>query len=156
MTSYHDVTNNVYSVTMTTIRHCSIQEFGRGASNQAVAPGITRPLHATESNSCSCGEIRNIDFKFRRYHESTFNKNAVIALQVQFACQFGLIDVTLHLTLASRTSICRASFTTFGSITCGSFALSNVHHNIMLLVINTDVARGHMGYAHAPQNKINC
>jgi len=29
------------------IRHCSILEFGRGASNQAVAPGITRPLHAT-------------------------------------------------------------------------------------------------------------
>ena len=46
-----DVTQYNYSiqfpVTMTTIRHCSILEFGRGASNQAVAPGITRPLHAT-------------------------------------------------------------------------------------------------------------
>jgi len=33
---------------MTTIdlRHCSILEFGRGASNQAVAPGIIRPLLA--------------------------------------------------------------------------------------------------------------
>jgi len=50
MTSYHDVTNNVYSVTMTTIRHSSILEFGRGASNQAVAPGITRPLHATDEH----------------------------------------------------------------------------------------------------------
>ena len=48
MTSYCDVTNSVYPVTMTTIRHCSILEFGRGASNQAVAPGITRPLHAIE------------------------------------------------------------------------------------------------------------
>jgi len=26
-----------------------------------------------------------------------FNKNEVIALQVQFACQFGLIDVTMYL-----------------------------------------------------------
>jgi len=29
MTSYCDVTNSVYPVTMTTIRHCSILEFGR-------------------------------------------------------------------------------------------------------------------------------
>jgi len=47
MTSYCDVTNSVYPVTMTTKRHCSILQFGRGASNQAVAPGITSPLHAT-------------------------------------------------------------------------------------------------------------
>ena len=47
MTSYCDVTNNVHPVTMTTIRHPSILGFGRGASNQAVAPGISRPLHAT-------------------------------------------------------------------------------------------------------------
>ena len=50
MTSYCGVTNNsVYPVTMTTmvLCHCSILEFGRGASNQTVAPGITRPLHAT-------------------------------------------------------------------------------------------------------------
>jgi len=42
---------SVYPVTMTTIElsHCLILEFGRGASNQAVAPGITRPLHATGS-----------------------------------------------------------------------------------------------------------
>jgi len=30
MTSYCDVTNSVYPVTITTIRHCSILEFGRG------------------------------------------------------------------------------------------------------------------------------
>jgi len=47
MTSCCDITNSVYPITMTTIRHCSILEFGRGSSNQAVAPGITRPLHAT-------------------------------------------------------------------------------------------------------------
>jgi len=32
---------------MTTKRHCSLLEFGKGASSQAVAPGITRPLQAT-------------------------------------------------------------------------------------------------------------
>jgi len=32
---------------MTTIRHCLILAFGKGAYKQAVAPGITRPLHAT-------------------------------------------------------------------------------------------------------------
>jgi len=36
MTSYCDITISV----------CSILEFGRGAYNQAVAPGITTPLHA--------------------------------------------------------------------------------------------------------------
>jgi len=49
--SYHDVTNNVYSVTMTTIHHYSVLEFGRVASKQAVAPGITRPLHATANST---------------------------------------------------------------------------------------------------------
>ena len=29
MTSYYDIENSVYTVTMTTIRHCSILEFGR-------------------------------------------------------------------------------------------------------------------------------
>jgi len=52
MTSYCNVTNSVYPVKMTTIRHCSILEFSRGASNQAVAPGITRPLHATGPSDC--------------------------------------------------------------------------------------------------------
>jgi len=48
MTSYRDVRNSEYLVTMTTmgLRHCSILEFGKGASNQAVAQGITGPLHA--------------------------------------------------------------------------------------------------------------
>jgi len=50
MTSYCYVKNSVYPVTMTTKRHCSILEFVRGASNQAVAPGITRPLHATANH----------------------------------------------------------------------------------------------------------
>jgi len=47
MTSFCDVINSAYEVTITTIRHCSILEFGSGAYNQAVAPGITRPLYAT-------------------------------------------------------------------------------------------------------------
>jgi len=48
MTSYGDVTNSVYPVTITTTLLCSKLDFGRGASNQAVVPGITRPLHATD------------------------------------------------------------------------------------------------------------
>ena len=47
MTSCCDVTNSVCPVTMTTIRHCSTPALVRGAYNQAVAPDITRPLHAT-------------------------------------------------------------------------------------------------------------
>jgi len=71
----------------------------------------------------------------------SFNKREVIALQVNFACQFGLIDVTLHL----RSPLhCRASFATFGLIMSGSGALSNVHNSSMLLVINMAVGGGHM------------
>jgi len=57
-TSYCDVTNSLYAVKMTTIRHCSMLEFGKGAYNPKVVPGITRPLHATaqkrrlQINSC--------------------------------------------------------------------------------------------------------
>jgi len=47
MTSYCDITNSLYPVTMTTIRHCSILEFGEGHTIKAVAPGITKPLHVT-------------------------------------------------------------------------------------------------------------
>jgi len=48
MTSHCDVTNSVYLVAMTIMHHCSILEFGRGVFNQAIAPGISRPLHDTE------------------------------------------------------------------------------------------------------------
>jgi len=51
MTSCCDVTNSVCPVTKTTIRHCSTLVVVRGAYNQAVAPGITRPLHATGSGA---------------------------------------------------------------------------------------------------------
>jgi len=48
MTLFCVVTKSVYpATTMTTIRQCSILEFGRRAYNQDVVPGITRPLHAT-------------------------------------------------------------------------------------------------------------
>jgi len=40
-----------------------------------------------------------------------FNKSEVIVLEVQFACQFSLIDVTLHW----RSDLhCRAFFTSVG------------------------------------------
>ena len=58
MSSYCDVTKSVYPVTMTTVRHCSKLEFGRGHTIKQIAPGITRPLHATDNNlpsyQCSC------------------------------------------------------------------------------------------------------
>jgi len=47
MTSHYDVANSLDQVTTWTIRHSSILEFDRGASNQAVTPGTTWPLHAT-------------------------------------------------------------------------------------------------------------
>jgi len=56
MTSYCDVTSSVYAVTITTIRHCSMREFGKGAYNQEVAQGITRPLHA---NPASQSNVNN-------------------------------------------------------------------------------------------------
>jgi len=49
------------------------------------------------------------------------NKSEVIASSVSFVCQFGLIDVTLHL----RSPLhCRASFSTFRLITSSSGTLS--------------------------------
>jgi len=47
-TSYCDVTNSVYPVTMTTIRHCSIIEFGRGHTIKKspwASPDLCTPLH---------------------------------------------------------------------------------------------------------------
>jgi len=55
MTSYCEVTNSLYPVTMTTIRHYSMLEVGREAYNQEVAPGITRPLHATAPRDAGAG-----------------------------------------------------------------------------------------------------
>jgi len=80
MTSYCDVTNSVYPVTMTTIRNCSILEFGGEASNQAVAPGITRPctpLRTELSNnlfspmalSCVCKQDVGTDLSLFRSPE---------------------------------------------------------------------------------------
>jgi len=48
MTSYCDVTSGIYPITMTTIRHCTILEFGRGEYNQASRPGH----HQT--SACHC------------------------------------------------------------------------------------------------------
>jgi len=47
MTSYCDVTNIVYPVTMTTIGYCSKLGFSRGHRIKQSPQGITRPLHAT-------------------------------------------------------------------------------------------------------------
>jgi len=67
--------------------------------------------------------------------------------QVQLACQFGLIDVTL---LLHSPLHCRTSFTIFVLITSSSGTLSNVHHSSMLLVTKMTVGGGHMTYAHSP------
>ena len=57
VTSNFDVPNSVYPVTMTTIRHCSILGFGRGHTIKQVAPGITRPLHATALSELSMNDL---------------------------------------------------------------------------------------------------
>jgi len=47
--SYCDVTSSVFPVTMTTIRHCSILEFGRGHRNKQsprASPDLCTPLLA--------------------------------------------------------------------------------------------------------------
>jgi len=66
VTSFCDVTNSAYAVAMTTagLRHCSVLEFGRGASKQAVAPGITRPLDLCQTQSAS-PDIRHEMFSAR-------------------------------------------------------------------------------------------
>jgi len=48
ITSYCDVTNSVYPVTMTTIRHRSILEFGRGGIQSSGHPGH----HQTYARHC--------------------------------------------------------------------------------------------------------
>jgi len=64
--------------TLVTIRRCSILEFGRGAYNQAVAPGITRLLHATVYDSritsksvhpCASAEI-NFAYPFQVFDDA--------------------------------------------------------------------------------------
>jgi len=64
MTSYCDVTTSVYPVTMTTIRHCSILEFGGGYTIKQlprVSPDLCTPLvrsvlsveaHSTMEKKC--------------------------------------------------------------------------------------------------------
>ena len=91
MTSYCDVTNSVYPVTMTTICHCSILEFVKGASNQAVAPGITTPLHATGMKS----QLLRVKGKFSvDIKMSNFVGNV---LQNKFyACCYILLSGTNH------------------------------------------------------------
>jgi len=61
MTSYCDVTNSAYPVTLCNIRDCSILEFDRRASNQAVTPGIN---HHTSARHCSTAvPIYNVSSK---------------------------------------------------------------------------------------------
>ena len=43
------------------LHHCSILEFGREASNQAVTLGITRPRHATEQKRAVTQDNVNIN-----------------------------------------------------------------------------------------------
>jgi len=45
---------------MTTIGHCLILGFGEGACNEAVAPGITRPLHATQLRNRIAGVVDEV------------------------------------------------------------------------------------------------
>ena len=66
---------------MTTIRHCSVLEFDSGACNQAVAPGITRPLPASDApnfsdlisdfalkKACNPCDVTKYNLKMKAYH----------------------------------------------------------------------------------------
>ena len=98
-TSYRDVTNSVYPVTMTTIRHCSILEFGRGASNQAVALGITRPLHAGFNTS----KTKVLTISSNITHHSPLQLANHLLSKVDFHKHLGLI---FHRFLSWHTVVC--------------------------------------------------
>jgi len=57
----HRISNN-----KVTIRHCLILEFRRRASNQAVAPGITTPLHGTDLSNEYVSKYSNQIFPFSK------------------------------------------------------------------------------------------
>ena len=73
MTSYCDVKNGIYPVTMTTIRYCSILEFGRGHTIKQAAPGITRPLHTIGHRSKTEMMKRKIKSHFFDLVQSVFS-----------------------------------------------------------------------------------
>jgi len=73
MTSCRDITNSVYPVTMTTIRHSFAQywNFLGGAYNQAVVLGITRPLHATDPTSLKKMSLKKFQVVWQPYFVAT-------------------------------------------------------------------------------------
>jgi len=77
-THEYDVINSVYAVTMTNISLCHslILDFDRGTSTQAVAPGTTRPLHATGL------ETDNVMKKFYKCVLANFTKEKHFTFQV--------------------------------------------------------------------------
>jgi len=115
MTSYCDVTNSAFSVLMTTIRHCSILKFSRGACNHAVAPGITRPLHATVWNgtltmkeamlltSSKCQKQRKSRIHLNRKCQALNNYRKSATCEVD----------RKHIMCFNRKSICGRGFTLY-------------------------------------------
>ena len=96
VTSNFDVPNSVYPVTMTTIRHCSMLEFVSGANNQAVAPGITSPLHATRQQLCTNGKSLALLYAF----------NVIVNL----TDKEGMWGKTYHFFYNRLSCFCRLSF----------------------------------------------
>jgi len=79
MTSDWAVTDTVYSTAMTTTRYGLIQEFGKGAFHEAVAQGITRPLHATgrkssQLSSCRRRTTKRVYRSMKGHEERKFQK----------------------------------------------------------------------------------
>ena len=60
MESDDETSDSTALVTVTTIGHCLILEFGKGAYNEAVAQGITRPLHATQLRNWIAGVVDEV------------------------------------------------------------------------------------------------
>jgi len=116
MTSYCDVTNSVYAVTMTTIRHCSMWEFGYGAYNHEVAPGITRPLHRGGPNGGRLGRsphlkptkvsfFTTIFYNSEKKHSRYKAILPSILLSQQY-CEVKIISLTVAKPLWSLTNKC--------------------------------------------------
>ena len=89
----------------------------------------------------------------RQSNESVVQQewNTCIRSSIRLFVRFDWRNFPLE--LAARISIAELPFLTFSVITSTSGTMSNVYHSSMLLVINMDVERGHMSYAHALPNK---
>jgi len=76
MTSQYDVTNSVYPVIMTTMRHCSILEFGRGhpiKQSPRASPDLCTPLDIRHVRRQLAAIWSVANSSYNRYTKSRLN-----------------------------------------------------------------------------------